>query len=100
MLKNIPVFSVVLWASLFANSLVLRATEKVEIEFVGTARIPGDARDLSGDAALLENGEPRNRLGGFSALDYLVVPEKLTLPAGVGLGRWIWVVKIAGKGIF
>ena len=71
MLKNIPVFSVVFWASLFANSLVLRATENLEIEFVGTARIPGDARDLSGDAALLENGEPRNRLGGFSALDYL-----------------------------
>ena len=40
------------------------------LELVGTATIPGDAADLSGDSALLENGEPRNRLGGFSALDY------------------------------
>jgi len=69
-LKSSRVFSVVLWASLFADSPALLATEKVEIEFVGTAHIPGDARDRSGDAALLENGEPRNRLGGFSALDY------------------------------
>lgn len=40
------------------------------IEFIGKAIIPGDARDLSGDTRILENGEPRNRLGGFSALDY------------------------------
>lgn len=44
--------------------------ESPRIEFIGTASIPGDASDLSGDAALLENGEPRNRLGGFSALDF------------------------------
>jgi hypothetical protein len=69
-LKNSPAFWVVSWALLFADSPALLASENVEIEFVGTARIPGDARDLSGDAALLENGEPRNRLGGFSALDY------------------------------
>jgi hypothetical protein len=30
----------------------------------------------------------------------LVVPEELTLPAAVGLGRGNLVVKIAGKGIF
>ena len=70
MLKNSPAFWVVSWALLFADSPALLASENVEIEFVGTARIPGDARDLSADAALLENGEPRNRLGGFSALDY------------------------------
>jgi len=46
------------------------ATEKQAIEFLGTASIPGDAVDLSGDTALLQNGEPRNRLGGFSALEY------------------------------
>lgn len=46
------------------------AEDPPKIEFVGKAVIPGDARDLSGDARILENGEPRNRLGGFSALDY------------------------------
>ncbi|MFO1002428.1 MAG: esterase-like activity of phytase family protein [Planctomycetaceae bacterium] len=46
------------------------ATEEPTPEFLGTAVIPGDAVDLSGDTALLENGEPRNRLGGFSALEY------------------------------
>lgn len=46
------------------------AEDRPKIEFVGKVVIPGDARDLSGDARILENGEPRNRLGGFSALDY------------------------------
>ena len=40
------------------------------LEFIGSLSIQGDATDLSADATLLENGEPRNRLGGFSALDY------------------------------
>lgn len=40
------------------------------IEFVGAAVIPGTTPDLSGDSRILENGEPRNRVGGFSALDY------------------------------
>lgn len=31
---------------------------------------------------------------------YEAVPEKLTLPAAVGVGHEICVVKIAGKGIF
>ena len=48
----------------------LSASDSPKLEFLGAASIPGDARDLSGDAALLENGEPRNRLGGFSAMDY------------------------------
>ncbi len=65
--------SCLLWAStLFwvstANSS--GAAEKPTLEFLGTATIPGDAVDLSGDSALLQNGEPRNRLGGFSALEY------------------------------
>lgn len=48
----------------------VEAAEKPDLEFLGTASIPGDAVDLSGDTALLQNGEPRNRLGGFSALEY------------------------------
>lgn len=48
----------------------IHAGDGPKIEFIGKAVIPGDARDLSGDARILENGEPRNRLGGFSALDY------------------------------
>ena len=45
-------------------------SDKQSVELLGTASIPGDAVDLSGDSALLQNGEPRNRLGGFSALEY------------------------------
>lgn len=57
---------------LFAGfmTVAVRADDSPQIEFIGTASIAGDAPDLSGDAKLLENGEPRNRLGGFSALDY------------------------------
>ncbi len=40
------------------------------LELIGTVRIPGTARDLSGETAVLENGEAVNRTGGFSALDY------------------------------
>ena len=40
------------------------------IQLLGTATIPGDSRDLSGENTTLENGEAVNRLGGFSALDY------------------------------
>lgn len=70
MLVNTQAFFVVLCASCFVGLPALPASEKVEIELIGTARISGDARDFSGDAAVLENGEPRNRLGGFSAMDY------------------------------
>ena len=55
---------------LACNAIGLSAAEKPALEFLGTASIPGDAVDLSGDTALLQNGEPRNRLGGFSALEY------------------------------
>lgn len=41
-----------------------------EIQWIGEARIPGTARDLSGEEQTLENGEAVNRIGGFSALDY------------------------------
>lgn len=40
------------------------------LQLLGTVRIPGTARDLSGETAELENGEAVNRTGGFSALDY------------------------------
>lgn len=40
------------------------------LQLIGTVRIPGTARDLSGETAELENGEAVNRTGGFSALDY------------------------------
>lgn len=45
----------------FANDMV---------QLVGIADFPGTATDLSGQADQLENGEPHNRLGGFSALEY------------------------------
>ena len=54
----------------FTTSTSSAADDSPAIEFIGKAVIPGDARDLSGDTRILENGEPRNRLGGFSALDY------------------------------
>lgn len=63
--------SIIASACLFwATTSTSAASEKPALEFLGTASIPGDAVDLSGDTALLENGEPRNRLGGFSALEY------------------------------
>lgn len=40
------------------------------IELVGEAEISGTAADLSGHADTLENGEPHNRFGGISALEY------------------------------
>lgn len=58
-------------AMLFATTLSpVLAGDPGLIEFIGALEIAGDAVDLSGDDRLLENGEPRNRLGGFSALDY------------------------------
>jgi hypothetical protein len=40
------------------------------IEYLGTAEISGNSVDLSGLSDQLENGEPHNRLGGISALEY------------------------------
>ncbi len=40
------------------------------IEYLGTARVSGVSTDLSGLGDKLENGEPHNRFGGISALDY------------------------------
>jgi hypothetical protein len=61
-------FSLLLTAAFTESSL--QGADKGVAELLGTVSIPGDAVDLSGDTALLQNGEPRNRLGGFSALDY------------------------------
>lgn len=61
------------WAlamSLASALTPMMAGDLEHIDFIGTLEIAGDAVDLSGDDKLLENGEPRNRLGGFSALDY------------------------------
>ena len=65
--RSIFASSCLLWTCTAAG---LGAGDKPALEFLGTASIPGDAVDLSDDTALLENGEPRNRLGGFSALEY------------------------------
>ncbi|MBL8818830.1 MAG: esterase-like activity of phytase family protein [Planctomyces sp.] len=53
------------------------------IELIGTAEIPGDQPDLSGDQTILENGELAGRIGGFSAIDatenpgvYRVLPDR------------------------
>ncbi len=59
------------WAVLLATTFSsLVADDIPKLEFIGTFSLPSEAADLSGDTKLLENGEPRNRLGGFSALDY------------------------------
>ncbi|MFM7055730.1 MAG: esterase-like activity of phytase family protein [Planctomycetota bacterium] len=56
----------VLWSVCLASGLLADDS----LELLGTVRIPGTARDLSGETAVLENGEAVNRTGGFSALDY------------------------------
>ncbi|MCC9608903.1 esterase-like activity of phytase family protein [Blastopirellula sp. JC732] len=51
------------------------------IEFIGEAQISGTATDLSGHAESLENGEPQNRFGGISALEYTGVGNRyIALP--------------------
>jgi hypothetical protein len=50
--------------------LVCYNVEAEQIELVGVGEFPGTASDLSGQQDRLENGEPHNRLGGFSALEY------------------------------
>lgn len=40
------------------------------IELIGVGEFSGTESDLSGQVDQLENGEPHNRLGGFSALEY------------------------------
>jgi len=42
----------------------------ISIEFIGEARVAGEDKDLSGQQRLLVNGEPSNRFGGISALEY------------------------------
>lgn len=63
------------------NAGVLSVTGRIEL--IGTAEIPGDRPDLSGDQTLLENGEVAGRIGGFSAIDatekpgiYRVLPDR------------------------
>ena len=41
-----------------------------KIELIGIGRLPGTALDMSGATDALENGDPHNRLGGLSALEY------------------------------
>ncbi|MEY2727138.1 MAG: hypothetical protein RLZZ458_3005 [Planctomycetota bacterium] len=48
----------------------LPAGAQESFQLIGTARIPGTGLDLSGETAVLENGERVNRTGGYSALDY------------------------------
>lgn len=40
------------------------------IQLIGIGQFDGQATDLSGQQDQLENGEPHNRLGGFSAIEY------------------------------
>jgi len=41
-----------------------------QVELIGVGQFSGAASDLSGHSGVLENGEPHDRLGGFSALEY------------------------------
>jgi len=60
------VVSCVLAAAFFCQAGV--ASDPVQL--IGIGQFSGTATDLSGQADQLENGEPHNRLGGFSALEY------------------------------
>lgn len=40
------------------------------IELIGVGRVPGATSDMSGQTTVLENGEPHNRFGGISAIEY------------------------------
>ncbi len=40
------------------------------VELVGVGRVSGVASDMSGQSTVLENGEPHDRFGGISALEY------------------------------
>ena len=42
-----------------------------DIELIGRFEFPGEAEDGSKLKETLPTGEPHNRLGGFSAIDYL-----------------------------
>lgn len=51
------------------------------IQFIGEAQISGTAKDLSGHNETLENGEPHDRFGGISALEYTGVGNRyIALP--------------------
>ena len=61
--------------SLLAGSIALSlatagAADDGRPELIGVAELPGTATDLSKLTDTLRNGEPHNRLGGFSALEY------------------------------
>lgn len=74
------------WFALFLAimlALTLPAVAADDIELIGVHSIPGDALDLSGESTILQNGEPGNRLGGISALEwtgdgnrYLALPDR------------------------
>ncbi len=55
-------------ALLFASDCM--GDEPRMIELIGSGAFAGSATDLSGDSGTLEEGSPRNRLGGFSAIEY------------------------------
>jgi len=58
------------WFLLCFAGIVTVVQAQQKLQLIGATSIPGDARDLSGETATLENGEAVNRLGGFSAIDY------------------------------
>lgn len=53
-----------------ATGIAAEAPTQDRFEFLGEALISGADRDLSGQERLLVNGEPANRFGGISALEY------------------------------
>ena len=46
-------------------------------ELIGVAEISGTASDLSGQSNKLENGEPHDRLGGYSDLEYTFLSKSI-----------------------
>ncbi len=60
------------------NALPLSAETGVAPKLIAVGIIPGTARDRTEQPGILEEGTPRNQLGGFSAIEYSGQP-----------GRWL-----------
>lgn len=62
------------WCALALMATIVLAESRAmaqEVELLGSASVPGDARDLSGLKEVLPGEVPHDRLGGFSGVEYL-----------------------------
>jgi hypothetical protein len=69
---------------LLAAAAALPSIANAEIRLLGTARLPGDATDLSGLKDELPGGIPHNRLGGISGIEYTGKEDRYLLVSDRG----------------